>query len=156
VSHPSNRRRRLDGWDTPEKWLSSWSEKRQKKLEQRKAAYRLEVESLSKDPTDLIFRFILATFGLIFVVVSGGFQLILLFVASSSSLTSRIKTTLSIVGFIFLIVHFALGKWAYKRGRQCIEANYLRRETRLEGEKTANEPATTSAKRDDHESVSRS
>src|SRR4030095_309446 len=51
-----------------EKWLSGWSEKRQKKFEQKKAAYRQKVEELSKDPTDLIIGCIRVGVGICVVI----------------------------------------------------------------------------------------
>jgi hypothetical protein len=125
-----------------DKWSDGRSEKRQKKLEKEKEVYREGVRSLANDPTDLIFRFILATFGLIIVVVSGGCQLILLYVVSPSSIPSPIKPAILIRGLILMTYHFAVGRSAWRRGRQCIEANELRKKALLEEKE--NKPATTS------------
>jgi MFS family permease len=140
-------------WDKfIDRWLSSRSEKRRKRLEEEKAYYQQRVEDLSRDPTELILQSILATGLILVAIVFFSTGIILTGLASATiqnfSWIFLNRSLVVALGSNFLVFAFMLGRWGRKSGLQCLDAHYLRKEALLEGKKNANEPQNTPAKRD--------
>jgi hypothetical protein len=145
------------------KWLDSWSEKRRKRSEdlrkrskEEQESYFKDVVALGKDPINLIMHFI----GAVTVIIIGAILMLttlstgILLATSTQSLNIRISAMLGAIGLMSLGV--GIVRTGNRKLMMCIEANDLRKKALLEGEKKANEPQNTPAKRDDRESVSRS
>jgi len=137
-----------------EKWLSSRSEKRRKKLEEEKSAYRQKVEYLSKDTTGLMISFIRAYSGMLVVFVLMCSLVVVAFIGANRPPTGRVGVIVSTTLPFFFIFVLAMLRKAMKTLQMSRDANTLRVKAPLEEKE--NRPPITSAKRDSNKGVNRS
>jgi membrane protein implicated in regulation of membrane protease activity len=115
-----------------DKWTDGWSAKRRKRLEEKKESFRVEVEILSKDPTELTILYIQLAKETILLVVIGLGLLMVSTIVTIPSVSLFISSILTLLFGLLSVLFFMILRSMMDRAEKCSAANDLRKDGMLE------------------------